>query len=152
MKIRKAKEHELDLIYSMGFDAWSSGLSLEKYLVGCRKSKKYAAGTWYVLVEKDEIVSSLIVYNSMFNLKEGCFGIGSVATFRELRHKGYASRLINLVKSELFDSLNCKALYLHSDIDRQFYSRLGFVSIQGSDSMIYSNSQVDFEGSLPTYF
>ncbi|TFH88962.1 GNAT family N-acetyltransferase [Vibrio ouci] len=152
LKLRKAEAHELDFIYLMGFDVWGDGLSSDEYLVGCRNSEKYLAGTWYVLVEKDQVVSSLIVYSDMFDLEEGSFGIGSVATPQELRHKGYASKLVNLVKSELFDRNHCKALYLHSDIEQQFYMKLGFVSIQGSDCMIYTKEPEASNGAIPAYF
>ncbi|MEZ9176257.1 GNAT family N-acetyltransferase [Vibrio kanaloae] len=150
--LRKAEAHELDFIYSMGFDVWGDGLSSEEYLAGCRNSEKYLSGTWYVLVENDQVVSSLIVYSGMFGLKENSFGIGSVATSLELRHQGYASKLVNLVKSELFDKNDGKALYLHSDIEQQFYMKLGFVSIQGSDCMIYTKEPVASNGSIPAYF
>lgn len=152
LKLRKAEVHELDLIYSMGFDVWGEGLSYEEYLSGCRNSKKYLAGTWYVLDEKSQVVSSLIVYSGMFDLKEGSFGIGSVATPLELRHQGYASKLVNLVKSELFDRRNCKTIYLHSDIEQQFYMKLVFVSIQGSDCMICTKEPVVSNGTIPAYF
>ncbi|MGR5152375.1 GNAT family N-acetyltransferase [Photobacterium swingsii] len=151
MNLRKAEDHELDTIYGMGFDIWGDGLSLDAYLMGCRDSDKYLAGTWYVLVEKDQVVSSLIVYEKMFGLKEGCFGLGSVATHLKSRQKGYASALVNLVKAELFANHNCKVLYLHNDIDKLFYSKLGFVSIQGSDCMFYSKNKLSF-GSVPSYF
>ncbi|MDA0145549.1 GNAT family N-acetyltransferase [Vibrio sp. RW] len=152
LKLRKAEAHDLELIYLMGFDVWGDGLSSEEYLVGCRNSEKYLEGTWYVLVEKDQVLSSLIVYSGMFDLKEGSFGIGSVATPQELRHQGYASKLVNLVKSELFDRNHCRALYLHSDIGQQFYMKLGFVSIQGSDCMIYTKEPVASNEVIPAYF
>ncbi|WP_061031400.1 GNAT family N-acetyltransferase [Vibrio splendidus] len=152
LKLRKAEAHELDFIYLMGFDVWGGGLSSEEYLIGCRNSEKYLSGTWYVLVEKGQVVSSLIVYSGMFDLKESAFGIGSVATPQELRHQGYASKLVNLVKSELFDRNHCKAIYLHSDIDQQFYMKLGFVSIQGSDCMICTKEPVVSNGAIPAYF
>jgi predicted GNAT family acetyltransferase len=66
-------------------------------------------------------VSSLIVYQREFGLLEGSRGLGSIATPPELRGKGYASKLINLVKDELFQDQNSKALFLHSDIDKEFY-------------------------------
>ncbi|CDT76483.1 hypothetical protein VCR29J2_50063 [Vibrio coralliirubri] len=43
-------------------------MTLDGYLTGCRNSEKYLSGTWYVLVEKDRVVSSLIVYRDMFVL------------------------------------------------------------------------------------
>ncbi|MFM2484343.1 GNAT family N-acetyltransferase [Celerinatantimonas yamalensis] len=152
MYLKEAKAHELDVIYTMGFDVWNDGLSFEEYLAGCRRSEKYQAGTWYALTENDQIVSSLIVYSGMFGLKDGCFGVGSVATLPSLRGKGYASHLVSLVKTELFANHNCKAIYLHSDIDHQFYSKLGFVRIDDSDCMFSSNGPSGFDGLMPAFF
>ncbi|OED71315.1 GNAT family N-acetyltransferase [Vibrio splendidus ZS-139] len=152
MHLRKAELHELDTIYTMGFDVWGDGLSLDDYLTACRNSEKCLSGTWYVLVAKDNVVSSLIVYRDMFSLAKGCCGIGSVATQQELRHKGYASELINLVRTELFTRHNCKALYLHSDIEHQFYNKLGFVNVGSSDCMYILNDSSDFDGRIPDYF
>ncbi|EGQ9206979.1 MULTISPECIES: GNAT family N-acetyltransferase [Vibrio] len=149
---RKAKPHELDAIYSMGFDVWGDDLAYEEYLVGCHHSKKYQAGTWYVLIDNEQILSSLIVYKNMFGLKEDCAGIGSVATPNSLRGRGYASNLVNLVKIELFSNHNCKTVFLHSDINHKFYSRLGFVSVKGTDCMYASRDAFDFDGSMPAYF
>ncbi|EGQ9318398.1 GNAT family N-acetyltransferase [Vibrio parahaemolyticus] len=152
MHLREAEVHELDAIYSIGFDAWSDGLSYEKYLSACRSSKKYQAGTWYVLIENEQILSSLIVYHNLFDLKDGCFGIGSLATPKIFRGKGYASNLVNLVKADLFAKQNCKAIFLHSDIDHQFYSRLGFIAIEGSNCMYAPSGSFGFDGSIPSYF
>ncbi|NVC94078.1 GNAT family N-acetyltransferase [Vibrio natriegens] len=135
MYLRKAKIYELDIVYSMGFDVWNGGQSYDDYLVNCRNSKKYQSGTWYVLVEDEQIVSSLIVYSGLFDLKEGCFGIGSLGTVPEQRNNGYGSTLINLVKTELFKNKSCKTIYLHSDIEHKYYENLGFVSVNGSDCM-----------------
>ncbi|MEL0608835.1 GNAT family N-acetyltransferase [Vibrio echinoideorum] len=152
MHLRKAELHELDTIYTMGFDVWGDGLSFDDYLTACRNSEKYLSGTWYVLVAKDSVVSSLIVYRDMFGLAKGCCGIGSVATPQKLRHKGYASELINLIRTELFTRHNCKALYLHSDIEHQFYNKLGFVNVGSSDCMYILNDSSDFDGRIPDYF
>ncbi|TVO37698.1 GNAT family N-acetyltransferase [Vibrio algivorus] len=152
MYLREAEPHELDAIYSIGFDAWSGGVSYEEYLVGCHDSKKYQAGTWYVLIDNEQILSSLILYQNIFGLKEGCFGIGSVATPNSLRGRGYASNLVNLLKTELFSNHNCKTIFLHSDIDHKFYGRLGFVTVKGSDCMYVSRVFFDCDGSIPEYF
>ncbi len=152
MYLRKAKTFELDIIYSMGFDVWNGGQSYEEYLVNCRNSKKYQSGTWYVLVEEEQIVSSLIVYSGLFDLKEGCFGIGSLATVPEQRNNGYGSTLIHLVKAELFKNRGCKAIYLHSDIEHEYYENLGFVSVNGSDCMCTARDHLICESSLPAYF
>lgn len=152
MYLRTANTDELDSIYEMGFDVWSDGLSKDEYLSCCRNSGKYSKGTWFVLVEKEQVISALIVYSGTFGLQEGSFGLGSVATPPKLRHKGYASKLVNLVKAELFAHQNGKVLYLHSDIDQQFYRRLGFVGIEGSDCMYIASDDAEFKGSIPDYF
>ena len=105
-----------------------------------------------MLVEDEQIVSSLIVYSGLFNLKEGCFGIGSLATTPEQRNNGYGSMLINLVKAELFKSRRCKAIYLHSDIGHEYYENLGFVSVNSSDCMCTTKDHSVGESSLPAYF
>ncbi|MCK6265891.1 GNAT family N-acetyltransferase [Vibrio sp. ZSDE26] len=152
MYVREAQAQELDAIYAMGCDVWSDDLSYEEYLNVCRNSEKYQAGIWYVLVENDQILSSLIVYHDIFGLKDDCFGIGSVATPNSLRGRGYATTLVNLVKDELFFYHNGKAIFLHSDIDNKFYSRLGFVEIKGTGCMYISNRHFGFDGSVPAYF
>ncbi|WP_199243985.1 GNAT family N-acetyltransferase [Bacterioplanes sanyensis] len=150
--MRKAKAYELDVIYSIGFDSWNDGLSYEEYLVDCRESEKYKSGTWYVLVSNERLCSSLIVYQHMFGLEDGCYGIGSVATDNDLRGQGYATHLVDGVRSELFSKHNAKAIFLHSDIDHGFYRRLGFETISGSDCMLLSSDDFDFDGSIPDYF
>lgn len=98
MLIRKAAKEELDKIYMMGYDVWSGGSSVDKYLCACQNSKKYQKGSWYILQsESGELVSSLIVYS--FNSEE--IGIGSLSTAPKFRHKGYASKLMTLFLSEL---------------------------------------------------
>ncbi len=57
---------------------FGDGLSLDrKYLSCCRSNGKYSKGTWYVLVEKEQVVSALIVYSGTFEgLQKGVFGLG----------------------------------------------------------------------------
>ncbi|NIY93783.1 GNAT family N-acetyltransferase [Vibrio diazotrophicus] len=152
MYLRKAKVSELDIVYSMGFDVWNDGQPFEEYLTDCQNSKKYQSGNWYVLVAGEQLVSSLIVYSGLFGLKEGSFGIGSFATIFEHRNKGYGSTLINLVKRELFKNPSCNSIYLHSDIERQYYENLGFVSVNDSDCMCAVKNGSIIESSIPDYF
>ncbi len=122
MPLRKAKVDELDTIYAMGFDVWNGGLGFEQYLAGCRDSGKYRSGTWYVLAQGEQIVASLIVYSRMFGLEDGCF----LATLPEQRNKGYGAEIVNLVKAELFNNQQAKAIYLHCDIDHRYYENSVF--------------------------
>ncbi|MYM58993.1 GNAT family N-acetyltransferase [Vibrio sp. OCN044] len=152
MQLRKAKACELDTIYEMGFDVWGSGLPYEEYLSLCRQSKKYQLGIWYVLVDKEILVSSAIVYRDGFGLKTGCFGIGSLSTPPKHRQKGYASKLVTLLKDELFEQQNCQALYLHSDINHEFYTKLSFKRILDTDCLLYSKDEQPLPTAPPNYF
>ncbi|CAM3939493.1 GNAT family N-acetyltransferase [Vibrio aquimaris] len=152
MQLRKARASEIDTIYEMGFDAWGSGLFYEEYLSLCRQSKKYQSGIWYVLIDKETLVSSAIVYRDGFGLKTGCFGIGSLSTPPKHRQKGYASKLVTLLKDELFEQQSCQALYLHSDINHQFYTKLGFKRILDTDCLLYSKNEQPLPTAPPSYF
>ena len=103
---RQAAQDDLDAVYMMGFDVWADGNSAAKYLEGCRASPKYKAGTWYVLEQKNVLVSSLIVYR----LGPARFGIGSIATPNHLRKMGYASDLISwmmYLRSKVVSNITC---------------------------------------------
>ena len=105
-----------------------------------------------MVIEHQKILSSLIVYQGVFGLEDGSCGLGSVATPPELRGKGYASKLINMIKNELLQNQNNTALFLHSDIDKTFYRRLGFTVTEGSDCMYITSDGRAFKGTLPRYF
>ncbi|KEQ19617.1 hypothetical protein GZ78_06895 [Endozoicomonas numazuensis] len=128
MNIRKAKPSEWDEIFLMGFSTWGDGLAKEDYLKECHESEKYQQGHWYVLEKESKPVSSLIIYENLFNLPEACFGIGSVATHEDQYRRGYASKLVKEI-SKKFKELDARGIFLFSDINPEFYRKLGFESI-----------------------
>jgi len=130
MKIREATTKDLNTIYLMGFDAWSGGNSVEKYLQGCVESPKYNMGSWFVLERRGEIIASLIVYRDALKLPKRSFGIGSVATVKKYQRKGYASLLVDQV-CQLYKSSGFEFAYLFSEIGSEFYKRLGFRELEG---------------------
>ena len=105
-----------------------------------------------MLVDKEVLVSSAIVYRDEFGLETGCFGIGSLSTPPKHRQKGYASKLVTLLKDELFEQQNCQALYLHSDISHEFYTKLGFKRILDTDCLLYSKDELHCQPLPPSYF
>ena len=154
MEIREPREDEYGSLYLMGFDVWSDGKSEEKYVKECTESKKYKTGTWYVLESENVLVSSLIVYESKFGIPENFCGIGSVATAIQNRNKGHSSQLINDVCEKLKSS-GYSGVYLHSDIDPEFYKRLGFipVSTEVTNCMVRLFGSVKVpENEIPSYF
>ena len=115
----------MDDIYLMGYDAWGDGETQAEYLNICSSSPKYARGRWYVLANGDErLVSSLITYK----LAPDVFGLGSIATLPGLRRQGLAARLIEGVLHAMKDE-GAKAVFLFSDIDPQYYEKLGFTPL-----------------------
>jgi len=147
-KIRKAKQIEFDQIYMMGFDVWAEG-GKDEYLTECRTSQKYARGSWYVLEnEDDKLVSSLIVYD----FGQNQYGIGSIATPKELRKQGYASALISDVIREI-ENISAEAtIFLYSDIEPEFYERFDFVKVPTSAQRYKTTTCMVRGGDIDKFF
>lgn len=158
MIVREAREEELSDIFMMGFDTWGDGDTQDTHIKKCLENTKYDNGTWFVLEENKEAVSSLIVYKNAFNLPENCLGIGSVATPPKHRKKGYASALIREVLKVVKEH-STRGIYLFSDIDPLFYRKFGFEPIAADQShqdtncmvLVFNNSE-DLSASVPDYF
>ena len=123
--IRPARPDEMNSVYMMGYETWSDGKNEAQFLAECRASPKYRRGQWRVLTEGGALLSSLITYR--FSART--MGIGSIATPPSLRHRGYASRLISGVVSELERHENARTIFLFSDIAPAFYRRFGFAAL-----------------------
>lgn len=153
MIVRRAAKADMDSLYLMGFDTWHGGKTADAYLADCRGDSKYAAGEWFVLVDDERPLASLVVYSEMFGLAEGCFGLGSIATDPPTRGKGYGSYLTKSVTDLLLKERGAKAVYLHSDIDTGFYANLGYTCLAKGDScMVQTLSGEIPAGDKPTYF
>lgn len=109
----------------MGVDAWAEGSSEHKFLEACYASPKYRQGSWYVLAEGAQLLSSLIMYS----LGDHCVGIGSIATPPALRGKGFASTLVQQLVREMEASDPDAIFFLYSDIRPEFYEKLGFTQL-----------------------
>jgi predicted N-acetyltransferase YhbS len=127
-RVRKAADADMDSVYMMGYDTWGDGQSKTAYLEGCRTSPKYAAGTWYVLEDREgEPLSALIVYNSPnHGLQENTLGIGSLATKLAERGKGYANHLMWDLMRSFLDRNHETIFYLFADVNSKFYEALDF--------------------------
>jgi predicted acetyltransferase len=121
--IRPATEKDLEAVYLMGYDAWGDGKPVAEYLAACRASKKYRAGTWYVLEEASRLLSSLIVYRLDDRDGETAFGIGSIATVPTERKNGHGTTLIVGLLAALDQTAT--TIYLHDELGG-FYERFGF--------------------------
>lgn len=123
MIVRNAEDSEMEEVYLMGFDTWSDGLDQGDYISYCLRSSKYKKGTWKVLRDGDNLLSSLIVYR----LKENIFGLGSIATSERFRKNGFASTLIEKVIDDM--KPYAEAFFLYADIDPKFYEKFGFIEL-----------------------
>ncbi len=132
MVVRKATTEELDEIFVMGYDAWGGNLPLEMYLESCHASYKYRRGVFYVLETDDcGLAASCIVYPvSLFGGAAGecAVGVGSLATAKQLRNQGNASRLLEELIF-LLEAEGVDAIFLHADIDPKMYERFGFNAV-----------------------
>lgn len=159
---RKATIADMNDVFSMGYDEWGDGNTLENHIEKCYQSKKYEKGQWYVLEDTNDetVVSSLIAYDLHSKGEPVVKGLGTIATAPHARKKGYGSRLIK----ETIEGLKhegCQYFFLFSDIDVAFYKRLGFVELpekyqryNDTVCMIYQgNDEFDLEAFvMPKYF
>lgn len=164
-EFRSAKEHEMDEIYLMGYDAWSDGSPVADYLAGCRKSKKYRNGRWFVLCAEGRLCASLLVHDFEPWGKRPVRGIGSIATDPKVRRQGYGRLIVKLAVRELVERENASVILLYSDIGAQFYERERFHTVapefqsaQGSTLMVrmlpeFSPATIAaFRNKIPGYF
>ncbi len=107
-KVKEPAASELDTIYEMGFDVWSDGETLEKYLNGCRTTVKYRQGRWLVLEQNGTLISSLLIHS----FGNDVFGIGSIGTAAKRRKNGHASVLIAATLRDLWEQQNANLVYL----------------------------------------
>ncbi len=159
---RKAINADMNDIFSMGYDEWGDGNSLEEHIEKCLHSKKYEKGQWYVLEDTkgERIVSSLIAYDLHSKGDPAVKGLGTIATAPHARKKGYGSRLIKETMNGLKQE-GCHHFFLFSDIDVRFYKRLGFVELpekyqryNDTVCMLYrGNDELHLEHfTVPNYF
>lgn len=125
MIYRRANQEDYNEIFLMGYDVWSDGLIEDEYLKNCNESEKYSQGEWWILQVAGVIVSSLIVYE----LKQHWMGIGSLATTLNARNNGCATSLLTSVVKALTAAAAGQPIFLYSDINPNFYKKIGFNQI-----------------------
>jgi len=165
MEYRPAHKEEYDTIYMMGYDTWSEGQSVEKYLDICRNSKKYKSARWFVLSEDNILKSSLLIHSFDLWRNRVVRGIGSVATPPEFRRKGYGHKIVDTAINDLINRENASIIFLYSDIEADFYKKHYFVELPASYQTV-SNSVLmvlmlpgydegiikEYEKRIPKYF
>ncbi len=121
MRFREAREQETAALLEMGCSVWSKGRTWEQYFSDNHREDAY--GTRYVIEDGGQIVSSLILLRFGQILDRQMFGIGSVITPSEFRHRGYAAELLkNTLQAVGADDI----VSLYSEVPPPFYERFGF--------------------------
>jgi len=155
----------MEAVYLMGFDVWSEGRAGEEYLSGCRDSKKYRSGCWYVLCDGAILRSALLVHILPPWGERVVRGIGSVATAPEFRRQGFGRAIMARVVDDLTAREQARVLLLYADIGTRFYERIGFRALPaeyqtapGSTLMARMRPAYDvaviarYRGAIPGYF
>lgn len=130
---------------------WSGGLSFDKCIQSIHNQITHPWGRkhmrYLLLKSGSEIVGSLKFYSIPISSKNKTFnlaGLGAIYTMIKHRNKGVAS---NLVKSavELAQKEELDGLLLYSDIDPDFYEKLGFVDLGSYNFETHPNSGSNFD-------
>jgi len=128
LDIHPASPAEREASFHNTHDVWSRGLPLDEHVALRLKSPLHRRANWYVGCLDGQVVTSLAVHPLEFQLRgrrlQG-FGIGSVHTLAAYRRRGLAPRLLAWVEDYRRRAGDQLSL-LYSDIDPDFYARLGY--------------------------
>ena len=129
LDIHLASHEEMVAAHRNVFDIWSKGMPLDEHVHHRLNSPSHVRARWFVGTLGGRVVTSLGCYPvSFWILGEELPGIaiGSVYTLTEFRGCGFAPRLLDWV--ERYERERQAALsVLYSDIDPDYYARLGYV-------------------------
>jgi predicted N-acetyltransferase YhbS len=128
LEIHPASPAEREASFHNTHDVWSRGMSLVDHVALRLKSPMHARANWFVGCIGGQVVTSLACHPLEFSLggrRLTGFGIGTVHTLREFRRRGFAPRLLAWVEAYRRKAGDQLSL-LYSDIDPQFYARLGY--------------------------
>lgn len=173
--MRRATPADLREIYTMGYDTWGEGKSIAAYLDECLASPKYKQGRWFVLTASNNdsedrtvalsLLASAIVYEFSGWGSYKVLGIGSLSSPVSLRGKGYGKSMMQQLSDYLLAQEHADLVFIYSDIDPEFYARMGYVVVpseyqtnKGSTCMVLEGTAnfrellTRFPSALPKYF
>lgn len=128
LDIHPASPEELEAAHRNVHDVWSRGLPLDEHVRRRLAAPIHQRARWYVGCVDGRVVTSLGAYRIEFHVNSRVvsgMAIGSVHTLGEFRGQGLAPRLLQWVEAhEQAGGVRISMLY--SDIDPEFYARLGY--------------------------
>ena len=107
---------------------WDGGRTLEEHLAWRLQSAQHLWADWYVGCLDGRVVTSLGAYPLRFRTVDAVWdgiAVGAVHTVPEFRGRGLAPRLLDWVERH-HGAKSMRFSVLFSDIDPNFYSRLGY--------------------------
>lgn len=128
MEICKATIRELPQIYANVHETWPHHSDLETHIKMRLASVQHQYASWYLLRDEGQIVASLGWYPYEFKVASKIVlgaGIGAVHTPTAFRGRGYARALLEEVQN-IMRSQGVAVCHLYSDIDPNYYKRLGY--------------------------
>ncbi len=129
LDIHRANDAERIELYRNVHDVWGGGLRMDAHLKRRLSSPQHNRAQWYVGCIDGHVVTSLGCYPLRFSFRgvtvQG-MAIGAVHTRADYRGRGYAPKLFEYVEADVRESGVAISL-LYSDIDPEYYARLGYV-------------------------
>ncbi len=128
LDVHPASHDELIAAHRNVFDIWSKGLPLDEHIRYRLNSPSHSRATWFVGTLEGQVVVSLGSYPVKFRMRGEVLpgiAIGSVYTLGEFRGRGFAPRLLAGVEA-YEQARGARLSVLYSDIDPDYYARLGY--------------------------
>ena len=129
LDLHPASQEERLAAFRNVHEFWGADTPIDDFVAFRLQSPKHRRATWYVGCSDGEVVTSLACYRIQFHLDGDIvdgFSIGSVHTMPSQRRNGFAGQLMNYVEDCRRDAGE-RIGVLYSDIDPNYYGRLGYV-------------------------
>lgn len=129
LDVHPASKEERLGAYRNVYDVWPRGRTLEEHVERRLHSLQHNRAQWYVGCIDGRVATSLACYPLAFRCQGTVvpgIAVGSAHTLAAYRGRGFAPRLIAYVEHAQRQS-GVKLSMLYSDIDPEYYARLGYV-------------------------
>ena len=122
-RVRIVMPEDEPTVLTFGYGAWGKGRPVAEFLASYEQSRHHLRGTRYGL---ETLEGDLVANCNTLRFQRGIVGIASVATRRDRRGEGHASRLLRAVLALLREQDTSTRFLLFSEVDPAIYARVGF--------------------------
>lgn len=144
LQVAKANQDQIVECFKNVHEVWPHASSLEEHLRLRLDSAQHKRADWFVGTADEKVVTSLGRYPLEIKLDDNSYkaiGIGAVHTPLAFRKKGYANILLEQVLAQSKKE-GYKLALLFSDIDPEYYGRLGFKLLPSVDFTLEVDGKV----------